>query len=85
MAVDFFARGQLLRLMREAVDGARGEAFGYAFPEGAGAEDRGFRLRFHSMPGTMGWLSVESGMERYTIVNVGLEISPVGRKDVPGS
>ena len=85
VAVDFFARGQLLRLMREAVDGARGEAFGYAFPEGAGAEDRGFRLRFHSMPGTMGWLSVESGMERYTIVNVGLEISPVGRKDVPGS
>ena len=85
VAVDFFARGQLLRLMREAVDGARGEAFGYAFPEGAGAEDRGFRFRFHSMPGTMGWLSVESGMERYTIVNVGLEISPVGRKDVPGS
>ena len=85
VAVDFFARGQLLWLMREAVDGARGEAFGYAFPEGAGAEDRGFRLRFHSMPGTMGWLSVESGMERYTIVNVGLEISPVGRRDVSGS
>lgn len=85
VAVDFFARGQLLRLMREAVDGARGEAFGYAFPEGAGAEDRGFRFRFHSMPGTMGWLSVESGMERYTIVNVGLEIAPVGREDASGS
>ena len=44
VAVDFFARGQLLRLMREAVDGARGESFGYAFPEGVGAGDRWLSL-----------------------------------------
>ena len=84
LAVDFFAKGQLLRLMREALDGSRGEAFGFAFPEGTGDGDRGFRFRFHSMAGTMGWLSVESGMERYTMVNVGLEIAPVQRKDMSG-
>lgn len=82
LAVDFFARGQLLRLMREALDASRGEAFGYAFPEGTGDADRGFRFRFHAVAGTLGWLSVESGMERYTIVNMGLEISPARRKDM---
>ena len=85
VAVDFLARGQLPRLMREAVDGSHGEAFGFAFPPGAGDGDRGFRFRFHSMDGTIGWLSVESGMERYTIVNVGLEISPFRGGDAPGS
>ena len=83
VALDFFAKGQLLRLMREALDGTHGEAFGYAFPEGASDGDRGFRFRFHSVAGTMGWLSVESGMERYTIVNIGLDISPIRRMDAP--
>ena len=83
MAVDLFARGQLLRLLVEALDGTRREAFAYAFPEGAGDDARGFRLRFHSVPGTVGWLSVDSGRERYTIVNLGLEIAGARREDVP--
>ena len=80
--VDLFARGQLLRLLREALDGTRREAYAYAFPEDAGDDTRGFRFRFHSLPGTAGWLSVDSGMERYTILNVGLEIAGVRRGDV---
>ena len=83
VTVDLFARGQLLRLLREALDGTGREAFAYAFPQGAGDDARGFRLRFHSVPGTTGWLSVDSGMERYTIVNIGLEIAGARRVDLP--
>ena len=82
VAVDLFARGQLPRLLVEALDGTRREAFAYAFPEGAGDDARGFRFRFHSVPGTMGWLSVDSGRERYTIVNLGLEIAGARREDM---
>lgn len=84
LAVDLSARGQLLRLLVEALDGARREAFAYAFPAGGGDDARGFRFRFHSVPGTVGWLSVDSGRERYTIVNLGLEIAGVRREEVPG-
>ena len=83
VAVDLFARGQLPRLLVEALDGTRREAFAYAFPEGAGGNARGFRFRFHSVPGTVGWLSVDSGRERYTIVNLGLEITGARREDMP--
>ena len=84
VAVDLLAPGQLLRLMREALDGARREAFAYAFPEDGGDDARGFRFRFHSVPGTAGWLSVDSGMDRYTIVNLGLEITGARRGDGSG-
>ena len=80
--VDLFAPGQLLRLLREALDGTRREAYAYAFPEDPDDDTRGFRFRFHSLPGTAGWLSIDSGMERYTIVNVGLDIAGVRRGDV---
>ena len=83
LAVDLLARGQLPRLLREALDGARREAYAFAFPEDAGDGTRGFRFRFHSVPGTTGWLSVDSGMERYTIVNLGLEIAGVRRGEMP--
>ena len=74
------ARGGLQRLLREALDGAGREAFGVLFPDGQGGEQRGFRFRFHSAPGTAGWLSVDSGSERYTIANLGLDVD-VPRRD----
>ena len=80
---DLSARGGLQRLLREALDGARREAFGVAFPRGAAGDQRGFRFRFHSMPGTAGWLSVDSGAERYTIANLGLEVAIVRRDEAP--
>ena len=83
LVVDLFAKGGLLRLLREALDGSRGEAIGLAFPENAGGDERGFRFRFHSVPESAGWLSVDSGMERYTIVNIGLEVSVARRTDMP--
>ena len=81
---DLFARGRLLHLLREALDGSGHEAFGLASGKTAGGGEQSFRFRFHSVPETMGWLSVDSGEERYTILNIGLDISPVGRKDMPG-
>ena len=54
-----------------------------AVSEDAGSDGRGFRFRFHSVAETFGWLSVDSGMDRYTILNVGLDISAVRRKDIP--
>lgn len=81
-AGDLFARGRLLQLLHEAIDGPGGEASGFVFPEGEGGGGWGFRFRFHPRPETRGWLSALSGIERYTIVNLGLEIAPVRRKDV---
>ena len=83
VVADLFAAGQLLRLLREALDGARREAFGFAFPEGEGDDARGFRFHFHSRAETAGWLSVDSGMERYTMSNIGLEVAPVTRRETP--
>ena len=81
-AGELFARGRLLQLLHEAIDGPGGEASGFVFPEGEGGGGWGFRFRFHPRPETRGWLSALSGIERYTIVNLGLEIAPVRRKDV---
>ena len=83
VVVDLLEKGQLLRLLREALDGSRREAIGLAFPENAGDDERGFRFRFYSVDETVGWLSVDSGMDRYTIVDVGLEVSVAHRKDLP--
>ena len=82
-AGDLLAVGELLRLLREAIDGPGPEALGFAFPDGEGDERRGFRFRFHSLDDTRGWLSVHSGADRYTIVNIGLDISVAGRADKP--
>ena len=79
---DLFAKGRLLQLLHEAIDGPRREASGFVFPEGEGGDVRGFRFRFHTRPETRGWLSALSGVERYTILDLGLEITPVRRKDV---
>ena len=83
VVVDLLEKGQLPRLLREALDGSRREAIGFVFPESAGDDERGFRFRFHSVDETAGWLSVDSGMDRYTIVNIGLEVSVVRRGDLP--
>ena len=80
-AADLFAKGRLLRLLREALDGPGHEAVGLAFQEDAGGNERGYRFRFHSVAETAGWLSIDSGIERYTILNIGLDISLAGRKE----
>ena len=82
-AGDLLAVGELLRLLREAIDGPRPEALGFAFPDGEGDARQGFRFRFHSLDDTRGWLSVNSGADRYTIVNIGLDVSVAGRAEKP--
>ena len=77
-----FAKGRLLQLLHEAIDGPGREASGFVFPEGEGGDVQGFRFRFHPRPETRGWLSALSGIERYTILNLGLEIAPVRRREV---
>ena len=76
-------RGGLQRLLREALDGAGREAFGVALPDDGDGGQPGFRFRFHSTSGTAGWLSVESGGERYTIENLGLDVDVVRRDELP--
>ena len=83
VAGDPFAAGGLLRLLREALDGSGPEAVGFASGKDTNGDERVFRFRFYPVADTAGWLTVESGSERYTIVNVGLEISPGGAHDVP--
>ena len=83
VAGDLLAVGELLRLLREAIDGPGPEALGFAFPDGGGDARRGFRFRFHSLDDSRGWLSVHSGVDRYTIVNIGLDISVAGRAERP--
>ena len=82
-AGDLLAVGELLRLLREAIDGPRPEALGFAFTDGEGDARQGFRFRFHSLDDTRGWLSVNSGADRYTIVNIGLDVSVAGRAEKP--
>ena len=76
-------RGGLQRLLREALDGEGREAFGVALPEDVDRGQRGFRFRFHSTSGTAGWLSVDTGSERYTIENLGLDVDVVRREELP--
>ena len=75
---DLLTEGRLPELLRQALDGAGNEVIGVASGSGVSTGEHGFRFRFHAVPETIGWLSVESGPARYTIVNVGLDISPVG-------
>ena len=75
--------GGLQRLLREALDGAGREAFGVELPGDVDGGQRGFQFRFHSTSGTAGWLSVESGGERYTIANLGLDVDAVRRDELP--
>ena len=79
VAGDLLAEARLPELLREALDGSGHEVIGLASRNDASNGEQGFRFRFHSVPETIGWLSVESGPARYTIVNLGLEISFVGR------
>ena len=76
---ELLTEGRLPELFREALDGSGHEVIGVASPDDASSDKHGFRFRFHSVPETIGWLSVESGPARYTIVNLGLDISVVGR------
>ena len=76
---DLLAEARLPELLREALDGSGHEVIGLTSRNDASNGEQGFSFRFHSVPETIGWLSVESGPARYTIVNLGLEISFVGR------
>ena len=83
MVGDLFARGQVRQLLRDALDGSAREAFGFAYSEDATGGGGGHRFRFHATADTVGWVSVESGTERHTIVNIGLDVAPVARQVMP--
>lgn len=75
-----FAKGRLVQLLRETLDGGSNQATGLAFHHGAGGHERGFRFRFYTGPDSVGWLSPRSGAERLTILNIHLDIEPLTRK-----
>jgi cyanophycinase len=57
------------------------EARGLAFDAGAPADDPlaalGFEFRFHKVPATRGWYSSAGDGQRYTIVDLRLDVTPV--------
>ena len=79
---DVFARGRLVQLMREALDGAANEAIGLAFRDTAGIGERGYRFRLYTGPDSVGWLSADARGRRFTILNIQLDVTPVTRKEI---
>jgi hypothetical protein len=71
-----FARGRLVQLMYQALDGGAGEAIGFAFPDEGVAERPGFRFRFHAGRDSTGWLALDEDGERFTLLHVRLDIEP---------
>jgi cyanophycinase len=74
---DALGRGRLVQLMREALDGGANEAIGFAFRDGAGPRDRGFRFRLYTGPDSVGWIAVDEEDTRFTILNIYLDITSV--------
>lgn len=72
---DMFARGRLAYLLRQALDGGSNHAVGLAL--GHRANGRGFRFHFRTGPDSVGWLSMASGTERFTILDIRLDVKPV--------
>ncbi len=80
VAADMFAPNRLVELLLVALDNEHKQTIGLAFRKGANKNDRGFQFRFYAGDDTIGWLTAESGSERFTAQNIYLDISPLTRR-----
>lgn len=78
---DVLAPGRLVQLMRETLDGPANEAIGFAFRDAAGSGDRGHSFRLYTGPDSVGWLYVDAGGRRFTMLDVLLDVTPVSGKE----
>ena len=70
-----FESGEFLRLMYEALESESGESSGYAlYPDSR----KGFRFRFYTGADSRGWLTTSSGEDRFSLLNIYLDIEPLG-------
>ena len=72
---DMFRPGELIRLMAETFDTRTGQSQGYALHHSE--RSSGFNFRLYTGPDSRGWLATGSGEDRYTLVNIYLDINPI--------
>jgi cyanophycinase len=70
-------REAMTRLLESPAKEARGLAFDPAAPVDDPLAALGFEFRFHKVPGTRGWHSSAGDGEKYTIVDLRLDVTPV--------
>jgi cyanophycinase len=79
--LDVLGTNTVREAMTRLLDSPASEARGLAFDLTAPADDPlaalGFEFRFHKAPGTRGWQASAGDGERYTIVGMRLDVTPV--------
>lgn len=79
---DIFSRGNLLRLIIKALEGEQEQVEGIAFSRETEQQSDGFVFRFYTGSDSIGWLTTLFGGERWTVLNIYLDIFPLDRKQV---
>lgn len=79
---DIFSKGTLLRLMIEALEGGQEQVEGIALNRVSGQHSAGFVFRFYNGSDSIGWLSTMFGGQRWTVLNIYLDIFPFDSKQV---
>lgn len=74
---DVFSRGSLLKLIVTALEGEQDQVEGIAMSTETGQQEGGFVFRFYTAPDSIGWVSYLLGDERWTVLNIYLDISPL--------
>ena len=72
---EMFRSGEFVRLMFKALDSKTGQSLGYALHHG---DRMGFQFRFYTGPDSRGWLMTETGEDTFSLINVYLDIEPLG-------
>ena len=73
---EVFARGEIVRLMIEALEAKSGQSQGYALHHDS---RDGFHFRFYTGPDSMGWWATGDDGDRYTLANIYLDIEPLNQ------
>lgn len=74
IAVNMFERGKLLELMARMFDDTLYRQIGVVHDEDT---KKGFQFRFYTDEKSKGWLSTSTGEERFTLLNVLVDIVPI--------
>lgn len=72
---EMFRPGEVTRLMAETFDAKTGQSQGYALHHSE--RSSGFLFRFYTGSDSRGWLETSSGEDRYTLLNIYLDINPI--------
>ncbi len=73
---EIFARGEIVRLMTEALQEKSGQSQGYALHHDS---RDGFQFRFYTGPDSIGWWATDDSGDHYTLANIYLDIEPLSQ------